>query len=280
MSVAKALSPLFPAAALVIASLISLNAAHAQDASGSATSSAELPEDTRATVNGRPISGLSIDSVAEQITASGQPADEARILDELINLEVLTQAAEALGLEKTPEVAASLQLQYTQTMANAYLARQGADMSFSEEELRAEYDAQSASVDRAEYRASHILLETQEDADRMIAELAAGQPLEALAKEYSIDPAGENGGDLGWFQATTMVPEFTAAVAEMEVGETSTAPVQSEFGYHVIKLVDRRDAALPDFDSVKSGLSNLAVRKALAKHVEELRAAAKVEMTE
>ena len=279
MPVAKAISTRLSAPALILAALCSLSAAHAQDATGDAASGT-IPDDARATVNGRPISTLSIGTVAEQITAGGQQADEARILDELINLEVLTQAAEEMGLDETPEVAASLQLQYTQTMANAYLARQGADMTFSEEELRAEYDAQSANVDRAEYRASHILLETQEDADKMISELAAGKSFETLAKENSIDPAGENGGDLGWFQATTMVPEFTAAVAEMEIGDTSAAPVASEFGYHVIKLVDRRDAALPDFDSVKSGLSNLAVRKALAKHVEELRAAAKVEIRE
>lgn len=279
MPVAKALTSRLSAPALILAALFSLSAAHAQDATGAAESGS-VPDDARATVNGRPISELSIANVTEQITASGQEADETRILDELINLEVLTQAAEKLGLEKSPEVAASLQLQYTQTMANAYLAQQGADMTFSEEELRAEYDAQSSNVDRAEYRASHILLESQEEADKMIAELAAGGTFETLAKENSIDPAGENGGDLGWFQATTMVPEFTAAVSEMEVGDTSTAPVKSEFGYHVIKLVDRRDAALPDFDSVKSGLSNLAVRKALAKHVEELRAAAKVEILE
>ncbi len=273
MPVATVRSTRFSVHALMLSAILSMSSAHAQDAE-------TLPDDARATVNGRPISALSIGNVAEQITASGQQADESRILDELINLEVLTQAAEELGLDETPEVAASLQLQYTQTMANAYLARQGADMSFSEEELRAEYDAQSANVDRAEYHASHILLESEEDAQRMISELADGKSFETLAKEHSIDPAGENGGDLGWFQATTMVPEFTAAVAEMEVGETSSEPVASEFGYHVIKLLDRRDAALPDFDSVKSGLSSLAVRKALAKHVEELRAKADVEILE
>ncbi|NND90815.1 MAG: hypothetical protein HKN42_08105 [Granulosicoccus sp.] len=237
---------------------------------------ASLPDGVRASVNGRPIPDLSIENVAQQITANGQEADQAMILDELINLEVLTQAAEALDLDKTPEISAALQLQYTQTMANAYLARKGAEMSFSEDELRAEYEAQSASVDRAEYRASHILLETEEQAEEMIEELADGKQFDALAKLHSIDPAGENGGDLGWFQATTMVPEFTAAVASMEIGETSDAPVKSEFGFHVIKLVDRRTAALPDFDSVKPGLTNLAVRKALARHVEELRNAADV----
>jgi peptidyl-prolyl cis-trans isomerase C len=150
-------------------------------------------------------------------------------------------------------------------------------MAFSEDELRAEFDAQAAAVDRAEYRASHILLETREEAEEVIAELAAGKPFDALASTYSIDPAGENGGDLGWFQGTTMVPEFTAAVATMDVGETSSEPVESEFGFHVIRLADKREAALPDFNSVKPGLTNLAVRKALARHVEDLRKAADIQ---
>jgi peptidyl-prolyl cis-trans isomerase C len=241
-----------------------------------ANADAPLPQGALASVNGRPIQDLSVENVVQQITASGEQADRERILDELINLEVLTQAAEALDLDKTPEISAALQLQYTQTMANAYLARKGAEMSFSEDELRAEYESQSAAVDRAEFRASHILLETREQAEEVIAELAAGKKFDALARLRSIDPAGENGGDLGWFQANTMVPEFTSAVAAMQVGETSSEPVESEFGFHVIKLLDRREAALPDFESVKAGLTNLAVRKALARHVEELRAAASV----
>lgn len=271
---AKAHLQRFTAPALIIATLSCVSGVQAQD---SAAAAAELPEDTRAIVNGRPITDLSIDNVAEQISASGQPADRENILDELINLEILTQQAERLGLDQSPDVAASLQLQYTQTMANAYLAQQGANMTFSEEDLRAEYDAQSASVDRAEFRASHILLETREEAQTMIEELAAGKSFEDLAREFSVDPASENGGDLGWFQASTMIPEFAAAVAEMEVGDTSSEPVQSDYGFHVILLNERRDAALPDFESVRSGLSNLAVRKALARHVEELRAAADVQ---
>lgn len=261
--------------ALILTALFSLSPAFAQDTDKDAAG--VVPEGAVASVNGRPIPELSVDNVAQQITAGGQEADEALILDELINLEILTQAAEQLGLDKTPEISAALQLQYTQTMANAYLASKGAEMSFSEDELKAEYEAQSSNLDRAEYRASHILLETREEAEKVIAELAAGKSFDDLARENSIDPAGENGGDLGWFQANTMVPEFTSAVAVMEVGETSKTPVESEFGFHVIKLAERRDAALPDYDSVKTGLKNLAVRKALAKHVEELRAAADVQ---
>ncbi len=258
---------MYAAPAFVLTALFALSPTlHAQ-----ANPDESLPEGVLASVNGRPIAAMSVDNVAQQLTASGQEAQTDQILDELINLEVLTQAAEQAGLDKTPEISSALQLQYTQTMANAYLARKGAEMAFSEEELRAEYESQSATVDRAEYRASHILVETEEEANNVLAELAAGKKFDALAKIHSIDPAGENGGDLGWFQSTTMVAEFTSAVALMEPGDISKEPVQSEFGFHIIKLNDKRDAALPDFDSVKPGLTNLAVRKALAKHVDELR---------
>ena len=259
---------------LLPALLITNPATLAQSTSG------ELPEGILASINGRPIPSLSVDNVAQQITASGQEADPERILDELINLEILTQAAEALDLDKLPEISAALQLQYTQTMANAYLASKSAEMTFSEEELKAEYAAQSEAVDTAEFRASHILLETAEMAEEVLAKLAEGKQFSALAKLYSIDSPGENGGDLGWFQSSTMVPEFSEAVAAMAVGDVSKSPVKSEFGYHIIKLVDKRNAALPDFDSVKAGLTNLAVRKALADHVEELRAAAKITLRE
>ena len=161
-------------------------------------------------------------------------------------------------------------------MANAYLAATGDAMEVSEEDLRAEYERQTANLDREEYRASHILLETEEAAQAVIDELAGGADFAALAAERSIDPAGDTGGDLGWFQAGSMVPEFTAAVASMEVGETSDAPVQSDFGWHVIRLDDKRESALPDYESVKPGLTNLVLRDRLARKVEELRAAADI----
>lgn len=235
-----------------------------------------LPEGALASVNGRPIPELSVDNVERQLKASGQETDREKILEELINLEILTQAAESINLDKQAEVSANLQLQYTQTMANAYLAKVGADMTFSEDDLKAEYDSQSANVDRAEYRGSHILLESSKQAKDMIAKLTAGAKFEDLAKEHSVDPAGDNGGDLGWFQSSTMPPEFSEAIALMSVGDVSKTPVKSEYGYHIIKLVDKREAALPDFDSVKSGLTNLAVRRALADHVEALKLAADI----
>ena len=241
--------------------------------------STETSSDVLATVNNRPISQISVNNVALQISEAGEEADPDLILQELINLEILTQAAEELGLDKQAEISATLQLQYTQTMANAYLAQKGSQMQFTEEELRAEYDAQSANVDSAEYKASHILLETADDANRVLAELEKGIAFADAAADYSIEPVGDTGGDLGWFVASSMVPEFADAVAKLKVGETTATPVQTEFGFHIIKLDDIRNASLPDFESVKTGLTNLAVRRALAAHVEELKSAADIKLT-
>jgi len=262
--------------------------ATAQDTTEKADAvAAALPEGALAVVNGRPVPALSIDNIVRQIEAQGAQGgqgdqaggapDRERILDELIDLEILTQEAEKQKLDEQPEIAAALQLQYTQTMANAYLAAAGDAMEITEEDLRAEYDRQVANLDNAEYRASHILLESEEEARAVLDELAAGADFATLADERSSDQGGSNGGDLGWFQAGSMVPEFTAAVAAMEVGTISEAPVKSDFGYHVIRLDETRGAAPPEFEAVRPGLENLVLRDRLAAMVEELRAGADVE---
>jgi len=236
-----------------------------------------LPEGVLAVVNGRPISTLAVDNVVRQLSGEGEQPDRDQILDELIDLEILTQEAEKLDLDKRAEVAASLQLQYTQTMANAYLAETGDAMAFSEDELRGEYDRQTANLDAEEIRASHILTDSETAAASVIAELETGADFATLAAERSIDPAGANGGDLGWFVPASMEPAFAKALAGMQPGDTSSTPVQTEFGYHVIRLVERRGAALPDYDTVKPGLTNLLLRDRLATKVESLRETAEIQ---
>jgi len=236
-----------------------------------------LPEGVLAVVNGRPISTLAVDTVVRQLSGEGEQPDRDQILDELIDLEILTQEAEKLDLDKRAEVAASLQLQYTQTMANAYLAETGDAMAFSEDELRGEYDRQTANLDAEEIRASHILTDSEAAATSVIAELETGADFATLAAERSIDPAGANGGDLGWFVPASMEPAFAQALAGMQPGDTSSTPVQTEFGYHVIRLVERRGAALPDYDTVKPGLTNLLLRDRLAAKVESLRGTADIQ---
>ncbi len=230
-----------------------------------------------ATVNGTEIYQLSVDRVTQQIQAQGQQADKTKILQELINLEVLTQAAEEAHLEADPDVSVALRLQYVQTLANAFLAKSSETIEITEEQLRAAYDNQEADMSQQEYNASHILLESDEAATAVIAQLKDGADFAELAKTESTGPSGPNGGELGWFQAATMVPEFSAAVATMEVGAISEEPVQTQFGWHVIKLNDTRGAAKPEYESVKGDIYNSLMRESLEKTVNDLREAATIE---
>lgn len=238
---------------------------------------ADMEEGVVAVVNGRPITQLAVDNVVRQLSGEGEQPDRERILDELIDLEILTQEAEKLKLNEKAEVAASLQLQYTQTMANAFLADTGDAMAFSEDELKGEYERQVADLDAEEIRASHILTESEADAMAVIDELASGADFATIARERSIDPAGANGGDLGWFVPASMETAFAEALADMQPGDTSTAPVETDFGFHVIRLAERRGAALPDYDTVKPGLTNLLLRDRLAAEVESLRESADIQ---
>lgn len=246
---------------VLAASFFTLGNTHAQSA---------LPDGVSATVNGEPVYTDAVDTILKQFQTNNQPVDEARILEEIINMHVLTQQAETLELDKEPEIAAALRLQYVQTMANAYLARLSEDIDIPDEDVRALYDEQVAALEANEYRASHILLETKEDADKVLKLLNEGGDFAELANEHSVDLTGDNGGDLGWFQDGDMVSEFFYSVKVMEVGSISTAPVKTEFGYHIINLVDSRAAAAPDFESVKSGIVDLVTREKMTELMDSL----------
>ena len=242
---------------------------------------ADTDDTVAATVNEKPTSALLADRVEEQLAAQGQQPNRQQIIDELINLEILTQKAEEIGLDKNTEVATALHLQYTQTMANAYLADFSNELKISEEDIRAEYDKQIAELKISEYNASHILVASEDEAINIIAELKDGADFAAMAKAYSTGPTGVKGGELGWFQPENMVPEFSAAVAALEVGNTTGEPVQTKFGWHVIQLNDTRAAAKPDYSpAVKGGIQNTLLRKALSEHVQSLRDAATVDIKE
>ena len=261
------------------ASLLLLQSVAVADAKHDSHASELSADQIIAKVNGKNISALALKRVTEQLEAQGQQPNRNQILDELINLEILTQEAEKLELNKTDDVATALHLQYTQTMANAYLGAFSKELSIDEEQIRAEYDKQIAAMQVSEYKASHILLENEDDARNIIAELEKGADFAALAKEHSTGPTGANGGDLGWFQPENMVPAFSAAVAALEKGKSSTEPVRTEFGWHVIMLADTREGAKPDYSpAVKAGIESTLLREALAERVDSLRNAAKIEM--
>jgi len=245
-----------------------------------AQDTAKLPEGIAAVVNGQPIPFSMISHIEQEIANGERPTDREHILSELIDLELLTQRAEAQKLENKPSVAARLQLQYSQTLANAYLEVLSDELIVSDEQVQAEYDKQINVLSRPEYRASHILLENENDAIDAIAALDAGQDFAAVAQERSTGPSASNGGDLGWFDDGTMVAEFTAAVSTLEKGTYTRAPVETQFGWHVIMLNDTRAGQRPDFDSVKEGIRNLLVRNLLNQRVEALREIADIQRVE
>ena len=142
------------------------------------------------------------------------------------------------------------------------------------------YDEQFGNYTGTEYKASHILVKTEEEASALITELAEGADFAELAKEHSTGPTGPKGGDLGWFDADQMVPAFSEAVKGMEKGAYSKEPVNTQFGWHVILLQDTREAEPPTFEEVKPQLATQLQQQAVARYVAELRQNAKVELNE
>jgi peptidyl-prolyl cis-trans isomerase C len=147
----------------------------------------------------------------------------------------------------------------------------------SEEELKAEYDARIAEAPKTEFHARHILVDDEAKAKDLIAQLDKGGNFEQLAKDNSSDGSSTEGGDLGWFNPNQMVKPFSDAVQQLEVGKYTAAPVKSEFGYHVIKLEEKRPTAPPPYDTVKPQLAPLVNQKKFETYLKDLVAKAKVE---
>ena len=144
-------------------------------------------------------------------------------------------------------------------------------------EIQTEYNAKY-SAPKKEYKASHILVKTEDEANGLIDKLKKGADFAELAKKNSVDPgSGKNGGDLGWFGHGAMVPEFTAAVESLEKGKMTDKPVKSQFGYHIIKLEDTRETPATPLTEVKAQIENTLKQQKLQKYIEDMRANAKVE---
>ncbi len=243
-------------------------------------SAQELGDDVVATVNGVPISQYALDAVALQVQQSGEQFDESAIINELVNLELLTQKAEAIDLHEEEEIKTLLKLQYNQMMARTYMGNLSRELEVTDDEVKAAYDDFVANSAEPEYRASHILLDDEAAANDVIKALNDGGSFEELARERSTGPSGESGGDLGWFQANSMVPEFSAALTDMATGTVSEAPVQTQFGWHVIKLVDKRETNAPSFEAVEAEIRNGLVGQKLTDQVTQFRQEADIKIRE
>lgn len=232
-----------------------------------------------ATVNGASITRAELEAFAAS-RKDGKPRDEKALIEELVNLELLRQAAEKQGLDKTPEMQAELRNLQRRALAGAELQRyvDAHKGELDEKALREEYQAQIARLPKTEYKARHILVDSKEEAEKIIAELDKGADFAELAKKRSKGPSGKNGGDLGWFKPQNMVKPFSEAVAGLKKGEFTKSPVKTQFGWHVILLEDTRKIDPPAFDDVKDQLRSILVTKAVQKHLQELRKDATVEV--
>ena len=195
------------------------------------------------------------------------------VLDQLVQQELLSQAHEG-----DLSTVARLRLENEQRAITASEVIGGvADAAITTEALQAAYDSEYAeAADETEYRASHILVETEENAQALVEEIAGGANFAALAQEHSTGPSGPSGGELGWFGEGTMVPEFFEAVAALEVGAVSD-PVKTQFGWHVIKLNETRVKERPNLEEVRDDLTETLRRQALDAHIAELEAASDVD---
>ena len=233
-----------------------------------------------ATINGQKLSAELFDAFAMAIRGGTQEPLEGeqreQALDQLINMTLAAQAAEKDGLAKDPAVQARIELLRTQILAEAASEKYIKANPATDEEIRAEFDAQVATMPK-EYKARHILVDNKESADAIIAKLQAGGDFAKLATAESKDSSASNGGDLGWFSPQTMVKPFADAVAALEKGKFTQQPVQSEFGWHVILLEDVRSPEVPEFEQVKPQVEMFTQRKKLQAYLEELRKTASIQ---
>lgn len=232
-------------------------------------------------VNDEPISKLMFEFHLERRT-EGQPAlaseeDRDALLKELIDLTLLAQEARQQGLADQESVAARLQNLQSAVLAQATVEDM-LEQEPDEADIQAEYDKHFSDQQGVEYHARHILVDDKEDAESLISQLDEGADFAELAEEHSSDPSSDNGGDLGWFQPEQMVPPFSEAVASMEPGTYTEEPVQTQFGWHVIRLEETRAVSAPPLDQVRQQLVALIAQERIEARVEELRKTADIRM--
>jgi len=249
---------------------------------GQATSGSTTPALTGkvvATVNGSVITEDVYEVYTGQRAAKAHNSDANRetILNELVALELMRQEAVAKGLATQPVVVATLNQLDRSTLAGAAIKSFMDGHEVTDEEAKKFYDEQ-VGVPGKEYKARHILVETEDEANNIIALLDAGQDFSELAKEKSTGPSGPSGGELGWFGAGQMVKPFADAAATMEKGSYSKTPVKTEFGWHVIMLDDVRDSTPPPFEDVKDRLKLMMINQSLQQHINQLRESANVDI--
>jgi peptidyl-prolyl cis-trans isomerase C len=234
-----------------------------------------------AIVNGKPVPKARVDALAAQLAKSGRPIStemQGQLKDEVIAREIFMQEAQKLGLDASDDFKVQMELARQTLLIRELFADHQKKNPVTDGDIKAEYDKFVAANGGKEYRARHILVEKEDEAKAIIASLKKGGKFDEIAKKQSKDPgSGANGGDLDWANAASYVPEFSSALIKLNKGQTTDAPVKSQFGWHVIRLDDVREAQLPKLEEVKPQIAQQLQQQKLAKFQEDLRGKAKIE---
>ncbi len=234
-----------------------------------------------AIVNGKAVPKSRLDALATQMARAGRavpPEQQAQLRDAVIAREIFLQEAQLRGLEASEDFKTQMELTRQTILINELFADFQKKNPISDADIKAEYDKFAAANGGKEYKARHILVEKEDEAKAIIAQLKKGGKFEEIAKKSSKDPgSGANGGDLDWAAAGSYVKEFSDALVALQKGKMTDAAVKTQFGYHIIRLEDTRDAQLPKFDDVKPQIAQQLQQQKLAKYQEDLRAKAKIE---
>lgn len=241
---------------------------------------AEEANPVLAKVNGSEIRQSDVALAEEELGPSLAQMDPStkkeNVLAFLIDMKIVAKAAEAKKIEDRDDFKARLAFARNRLLMDNLLAAEG-KAATTEEAMKKVYEEAAKQIEgEQEVHARHILVETEDDAKAIVAELKKGADFAELAKKKSKDPGASDGGDLGFFTKDQMVPEFSTAAFSLEPGKISD-PVKSQFGWHIIKVEEKRNRKAPDFDQVKSQIETYVTRRAQAEYVAKLREAAKVE---
>ena len=234
-----------------------------------------------AIVNGKAIPKSRVDVLAEQVARSGRPITpemQGQLKDEVIAREIFIQEAQKQGLDTTKDFKDQMELARQTLLIRELFSNYQKANPVSDADIKAEYDKFAAANSGKEYHARHILVEKESEAKAIIAQLKKGGKFEEIAKKSSKDTgSGAKGGDLDWANPKNFVPEFSEALTKLGKGKMTETPVKTQFGYHIIRLDDVREAQLPKFDDVKPQIAQQLLQQKMAKYQEDLRAKAKVE---
>lgn len=235
-----------------------------------------------ATVNGKPILKKTFDAYKSHKKAKDPKFDVEKnretLIQELVNRELMFQDALSKKLDKDKDVLFQLEQHRIDLMIKHAIRKTMLATPITDTELKLEYDRRIKAANVLEFKARHILLKKEDKAKSVIEELGNGKDFIKLAKAYSTGPTGKNGGDLGWFNARQMVPEFSKAVASMKKGNYTKAPVKTKFGWHVIKLEDTRKMDPPKFADIKKQVRAIMQNKKLQEYIVKLRKKAKIKI--